>query len=584
MRPQLAVCATSSLLSLLLAWGTWQELGPGPSRSIRGVVRDANREPIAGARVLVEGEGLRETFAWTDDDGTFLFEGVRMPVGAVGVDVTAPGLGCAHDRLWQMNDELFEPSRVAIDAEGDAVVDLRVWGFLALAGEVRGELDGEAFVDVLLWDDFPWRRVPVRDGRFRVTGLVPLRYLLRLEDRSGTRALQRVELGASRDDVLLAVSEPWTVTGRVDVQEGLGRANVSLRHEDDLSCVATGCSLGADGSFRLETLLAGTYRLVLSAREERAWPASPTRTLTLRLGDDEPSIEGLRLPLTGDAPVAFRVEPERELQPCRGTLHARHASGLETEPEELEILVEGDQPLFRTGRQQLGPRLMPLSLPTGAGWTAVVRLEGYETIQVPLAPFGEREIRLPLREDGSVRVRASLPNDAGEFEIDVLSTDRSSERRAELYGRWSVWTSDVRRSTSLPPGEYRFRLRSANRVEQELGPMRLWSGDPPLELRFDPKPGLTMSGEVRDHDEPFACGILHLWRWEGGEWRPLPEKSTALGQSGCIAVPPDWSCAFRFGGLTPGRYAISFGSDRSGVLAELDLESSVEGLVLSPRP
>ena len=564
-----------------------------PTRSVVGVVRDADDQPLPGARVqlaLFRGE-LCHT--WTDDEGRFAFEEVPRVAAIVGVDelcVDFPDRSEEGPRLWI---EAFEPACAVLDAEADVSVDLRVLGRLRLRGVLVGEAAAREGLELDLLTNggsTEWRRVAVSDRRFELRGLDPLLYVLRVRDGEQVLAMQRIELSASREDVVLSLEDPAVLATELRCGPGIDWGTVWLRPKIDAVCAEQVAS-GRDGDpVRLPLYLHGDFVLDVTGRLDGGG-RTRERSFLLPHRPGEP-LPSPVLPVTVDAPVTLRPHfAGRPPRPSEGTLHARHTSGLESESRELQVLLEDGEVLFDASWQRAGPAWEPLSLPTGEGWTLIVELGGYDTLHLPLPASGSRQVDLPLQVNDRVEVRlwgGERPT-IGNFEIDILSADGTGASDGKRLYAWSYNVfSEARVRTWLRPGTYRFRFRSKFLVQQELGPFELRAGDSPFLLDVPRESGLTLSGEVRDGADPYAVGFLHLFRKQGSTWLPMPQKAEALGPDGsCIPGTRETDCAFSFEGLVPGTYRLALGahwtyaSPDTAVVAEIDLRQDTT-IVLAP--
>jgi protocatechuate 3,4-dioxygenase beta subunit len=281
--------------------------------SISGVVLDDRGEPSAGARVWTEVPGWPRVLrgmeppgglpkeARTAADGTFT---VRVPViGGSNFEVLAarPGLATSRAGPFPQNPEGGSWPFVEIRLGEGAALEGRVTG--ADGGPLAGARvriwrdaqvpeEGTLFTQ-LLPESVGQTTYSTGDGSFRLRRIEPGNY--RVEARASghaARTIGPVAIGAPQARVDLALEAGGRLAGRVVDHGGtplpgievvaspLGDGGPASGEDDDLIRTgmlgAAAAVTGADGTYALEHLAAGEFRLLARARgrEPAAIPAS----------------------------------------------------------------------------------------------------------------------------------------------------------------------------------------------------------------------------------------------------------------------------------------------------------------------
>jgi len=229
---------------------------------IRGRVEDASGTPVHGAIVEAfatdAADGGSQASVVTDKDGSFSLPG--LPAGGYVVGSRLP-VGGPSVR-----------SEPVTEGASDLVFQLPTPG--ALAGTVT---DGEghpatSFEVRITPQEGDVVRVPVTsgDGAFRVGGVAPGRYEVLVRTSVGGSAVPLpvlVEPGRETGGLALRVAAGESIWGTVLFKGGapapgvvvVARPDASLKDGPERSTTTN-----ADGSFSVEGLVAGTYRLALS--------------------------------------------------------------------------------------------------------------------------------------------------------------------------------------------------------------------------------------------------------------------------------------------------------------------------------
>lgn len=299
-----------------------------PAGRIRGRVVDTGRQPVAGARILVEsptgGTGAREP---SDGAGEFAAEGVAP--GPVTLHVQAPGYLAA--RLTGLEVPAGgELAGVELVLERGATIEGRVTDSRGrpVEGTTVQAADGSG--GERLSGDFAFGTSD-GDGVFQLAGVpVGLATLEAHHTRFG-RARTELEVRPGSNAVDLVFAAAYEVSGRV--LDGAGRplADTLVFLLATSSTSPDGAASAADGTFVIPAVPPGSY--VLFASFGGAPPGGG---------------EGSSLPVTvSDGPVAgLELRVERGSTVLRGRL-------LGLTPAELanvQVYANGGQPLFGGAR------------------------------------------------------------------------------------------------------------------------------------------------------------------------------------------------------------------------------------------
>lgn len=345
---------------------------------LAGRTVDAAGDPVAGARLVVRQEGLRELPGYgATSGGDGAFRVVVSEEGSFGLVATAPGYAPSLLSGLELGPAPVEGVEVVL-SEGASIV-----------GQIYGlEIDDLATVEVEAGAQGLGTVAGTVDylGRYAVEHLVPGDWQVRARVAGGrreARATVPVEAGDERVVRDLELGTGVAFSGRVRYRgEPVAGAHVSLDGRD----VAAHRSVltGHDGSFRIEDLLPGSYRLdvldpsrALSHLEEIAITADREVVLDLvserldgRVVDDETGAP------IADALVYVRGGADGSLVtvgtgPDGGFLLAHLTPGT----YEVSARKDGYAPDQTTVRVEAGAETPPavLRLAAAAGLTLTVR-------------------------------------------------------------------------------------------------------------------------------------------------------------------------------------------------------------------
>lgn len=406
------------------------ELRPG--RSLAGRVLDPERRPVESAglfRIETSPYGrsvLR--LAVTDGEGRFLLSSLEP--GPLSLEVRAPG----HRTLQLPNLRISEeedPEPLEILVEPGAVLEGRV-----LDG--RGEPLPRAQVEVFLPDSSRRFGLILADenGRYQVDGLGPGEH--RLEARlwgpsSPQRAEGRIVLDDSGTHRLdLRMPAGVGVSGRVLDENGepLAGASISLVPAAP-PLHGLGARSTADGSFRIEAVPDGVYRLFGNSRSHTQMAEPDEVSVAGR------EIEGLVVRLGRGATITGRIlgaaeadlrnlfvearPPGAEEPYTMGDLDAEGAYRISPlMPGTWQVTASLPSGLSATGTVQVNAgeeAVLDLELPRGRALTGRVLLDGRplpgaQVIGLPSDGYQDpldREARTMTRHDGSFALRGLRP-------------------------------------------------------------------------------------------------------------------------------------------------------------------------------
>ncbi len=245
---------------------------PKGSLQLEGQVIDADDHPVKGALVAIAANPPRTT--QTQDDGSFTFDGlVGRPYTVIA---RAPG-GIAG------------PVTAKLTAKSDPIVlKLRAAAKLTVTVTAGGKpLDG-ATVELRGIDE---QREVTRNGIAVVKPVAPGGYQVAAWADGMARTFQWIQIGSGDAEIKLSLASGASVTGRVVDDHGTAVAGAHVRYSgvSDWSQQGSdrldGAISGANGSFKLDALPAGTFRF-LASHPERAPGSSPLVTLDGRTARD----------------------------------------------------------------------------------------------------------------------------------------------------------------------------------------------------------------------------------------------------------------------------------------------------------
>lgn len=259
--------------------------------AIAGRVTDATGEPIVGARIVVDADGILaetrddgtphlevfERFAWSAEDGSFHVDG--LVAGPHKVVIRAPGF---EPFVATCETRAGETTRVDASPRKGAVI---VGTVRRADGTPAADLPVTAGPDGVVSESSTV--TSAADGAFRLESLPAGRIVVFAGDP--TRGTARVELdaiGGVEQRVDLALELPPGVAGRVEDEFGqpIASARLDARLIDDRSVLGS-TTTAQDGTFRIPC---GD---VLSVDLEVTWGGSvlqpALRVRDVRVGDDD---------------------------------------------------------------------------------------------------------------------------------------------------------------------------------------------------------------------------------------------------------------------------------------------------------
>jgi protocatechuate 3,4-dioxygenase beta subunit len=405
------------------------ELRPG--RSLPGRVLDPERRPVAGAglfRIEASPRGRSVLqHAETDGEGRFLLSGLEP--GPLSLEVRAPGHRTLQLPNLRISDE-EDPEPLEILVEPGAVLEGRVL-------DSRGEPLPRAHVKVFLPDSSRNSRSDHADekGHYRIDGLGPGEHRLEAQPWppfSSRRAEGRIVLGETGTHRLdLRMPAGIGVSGRVLDENGepLAEAWISLvppgspRH-------ALGARSTADGSFRIDAVPDGVYRL-FGSTQSHTQMAEPDEVsvagreidgLVIRLGRGA-TITGHILGAAEDLRDLFlEARPEGAAEPyTMGDLVAKGVYRIAPlMPGTWQVTASLPSGLSATGTVRVNAgeeAVLDLEMPRGHNLTGRVLLDGRPLPGAQVIghlpegsqdPMG-REPRTATRHDGSFELRNLRP-------------------------------------------------------------------------------------------------------------------------------------------------------------------------------
>ena len=430
--------------------------------AVRGVVVDAGGEPVADVRVGVVGGTDERGAPWPTTDGSGRFETSGLAPGTYRVIASKEGYP---------RSELPEPITL-LDADVDGIV-LRLEGGGAVFGTLRGiEFDDLADASVMARGAGGFARSSVdynagyrleglADGDWQVTATV---------ESTGKRAsgMATVGPGAREVELDLEFGSGFTLSGRV------------IRRGEPVSgayVVASGTGFGGsprgttlgDGSFRLEGLSAGIYRV--SASDPLGGGSAET---TVAIEDDT------EVDLTlAAARLEGAVVSSLDRAPIRGATVSLIRSEADPSPTLWRPKLSG------TTDVEGAYRLADVAL---GSYRVTVRAEGFAAAE------GTYEVR---SEDQADRIDFALdPNEGATLRVRLWTGSPASElwvAGLDPSGRiaWNLSATcdaeGVARITTLPPGEHRLLVGASGAATAE-GTVVSPGGE--LDL-FLPQPGLV---------------------------------------------------------------------------------------------
>ncbi|MEZ5988911.1 MAG: carboxypeptidase-like regulatory domain-containing protein [Planctomycetota bacterium] len=241
-----------------------------PAVYLTGHVVDPDGKPVPAYKVVLSStmwlvmkvELASETVA--DPEGRFRLD--RLPREGLTLTIEAEGFAPFEQQVSLTAGsvdlgalELSRPGAIAgttVDPDGRPVPDV-------LVRVAQGGFQDSALFAQMMGDSRALYRSD-EEGRFRIEGLAPRRLRL-LADKDGyapgrSRAL-KVEAGKTLEGVVLALSRGGVVAGRVIERDGPGLAGWRVQAGKTDGSAMGFTETGPDGSFRIEALAPGVYKV-----------------------------------------------------------------------------------------------------------------------------------------------------------------------------------------------------------------------------------------------------------------------------------------------------------------------------------
>ncbi|MCB1245983.1 MAG: carboxypeptidase regulatory-like domain-containing protein, partial [Acidimicrobiia bacterium] len=259
--------------------------------TITGIVRDTGGNPLSGVDVLVHSTGFDPaTSTVTGIDGRYE---VEVPPGTYRIRFEVPG----GRTVWYLNGSTYaEADPIELTAgEQFAAQDVTIEAGAAIAGHVRGP-GGSPVAGATVWGFGPgdlWlgraRTTTDTDGRYVLDGLAELPYRIAVVPPAGLGlkvvwhdAVTPVAPGTT-DDIDVALAAAATITGTVTDQEGRALSGVSVTAWSpiDTWVAGAGASTGPDGTYVIEGLSPGEYRINFRRADKTGRWSGPAMTRAL---------------------------------------------------------------------------------------------------------------------------------------------------------------------------------------------------------------------------------------------------------------------------------------------------------------
>jgi hypothetical protein len=301
-----------------------------PMGAITGRVVDSDGEPVEGASVRVTGSSMGRSDSTSDENGRFRVGGllpgsyrVQAQLRPISMppEIRSDGTSDIHyAATWYPNavtEDGAGPVMVKTGRETSGVeirlvqtpnvrVSGKVSGLAAVSGTERPGQRAQLEVRPSSGGGMNPGTVVAPDGSFEIWGLNPGKYTLRanLYGQGGSTmasAPVEIQVGDSNvDDVALVMVASSDISGRIELEDNPSGAapqhqdqprQVGLREEGERSYFNHMATISADGSFTLEKVPPGRYRVSLGGYG--------FYVKTIRLGSTE--IPGAILDLSGGA-------------------------------------------------------------------------------------------------------------------------------------------------------------------------------------------------------------------------------------------------------------------------------------------
>lgn len=545
------------------------------SPSIRGVVRDITRRPVACVPVRCTGVSDVTTDAVTDTEGRFEIRGLKR--GETWIALLAEsGVGDDAERTlaWSapveqdfvIHGELDLSGRVITKEEGPFVL----------------ELDWNADAGAGAWGSRTARRLTLPpDGSFGFTALRAGTYTLRVAKDGLARSTQQVELftSASGFQVTLPTVRRASFAVRVVAAwpEASSFTSVWLRPES-AGREDTLYGEPRDDVFHFEHVVVGRYwaqvRHVFGDEPETS--VSRDRWFPLDVGDATGPATVTCVPAED---VRVTLVPPKGRSFIEGRVVAASGPFESVTKFEMRRAPDGRVSIWKTPDRSPG-------LPPGLRKEPVVgealplpdQVDGPQRIRVEA--LGVDPIERTFTVTGPTRLEIALPGLAGGEVAMADGVDKARVQHLRVDARrdepeanwvevlwWRLWPRESHGPIPgtfrafLSPGRYRFRATCERYADTEIGPIEIAADGPLVRLSPSWHEGVAVSGRVLLHGLPVHDGWVYPQRLEGGRWRSLAAKEVFIEHGG----------AYRVAGLSPGRYRFAGTSRRLPILGEIEV-------------
>jgi uncharacterized GH25 family protein len=530
-----------------------------PSSAVEGRTVDPDGKPVAAVRVFVHPSdpvnlgggfrmhvGARARQAVSDETGFFRIEDV-IP-GGFELQATATGYQRSElDNLEVRSGQELKGLEVVL-APG-AVIEGRVFSPSGqpLAGAEVGVADPTI-------DFFFGTGTTDGDGRYRLEGIAPGTRSVQAEHKSYRRAVKELEVRLGENSVDLRLEGGVEVRGRV-VDEGgipVASARVALR-AGPRSWNQPDAASGADGSFVLDGVADGTYRVVA---DKEGFARSREGGVEVTVAGS--SLSGIEVKLTAGGSIVGQLSglDFAELATVQISLGGSRQSG--------QVAPDGS---YRIDHVDPGEHRVTASLPGGSR-----QAEGRVTLE-PGAP----EARLDLEFTGGLTLTGRVLRNgeaAGGLNVRVSGAGLSGRHGdTDHQGRF--------RFEGLDAGTYElqvFGMRSGSRHREsvELSADR----DVLIELRT-----VAVTGRVVDAADqaPIPNAQVVLMAAQPDETAPWQNTETTTDSRGVFRLRDvaegSWKVQAVQGGYAPKEVDVQVDSGRPVDGLELALEAT-EGILL----
>ncbi len=294
--------ATASLRGIVAPTNEPLEIVLSLAATVRGLVVDTDREPIAGAQINLRaerqgGSGNYTLGGWspgiTDAEGRFVIDNAEP--GRLGLSARAEGY------------IPYERTGLVVEPGGD-LADLEI--VLSTGATVEGTVKGPggkplAQVFVSLYDPTGGRRftsggaVSDGEGNFRITGTETGFAAITARHGVHGQVSRELEISPGDNEIDLTFEGGFRVSGRILGPEGQPLAGATLRLRGERTRGLHARSDG-EGSFRFESVDEGTYTLIGEHPDH-----AQGQQEGIQVSDTD--ISGLELRLDGGASIRGRV-------------------------------------------------------------------------------------------------------------------------------------------------------------------------------------------------------------------------------------------------------------------------------------